>query len=204
MDGASGGSVIDAGRQLARRLPRLRKRGGIFSTHGIGKPTRCTTSTTGESPAAPIMDQRRLFRPEPLSIRVGAHAALVKAMPRSIVIAPHREIMPTGGGGEGASSASRGHHECARALRHHSSAASWCRYGALLGRLLRRDWNLRRLRVAQGLSQERLALAAGIRPCLCRTGRARFGERDDLDARGDGPGVVGAGGAPARRAGWRG
>lgn len=52
--------------------------GGIFSTHGIGKPTRCTTSTTGESPAAPIMDQRRLSRPKPLSIRVGPNAAVVK------------------------------------------------------------------------------------------------------------------------------
>ncbi|MGE7157051.1 helix-turn-helix domain-containing protein [Methylorubrum rhodesianum] len=38
--------------------------------------------------------------------------------------------------------------------------------------MLRRDWNLRRLRVAQGLSQERSALAAGIdRACVGRVGR---------------------------------
>ncbi|WP_261926415.1 helix-turn-helix domain-containing protein [Methylorubrum sp. GM97] len=38
--------------------------------------------------------------------------------------------------------------------------------------MLRRDWNLRRLRVAQGLLQERLALAAGIdRAYVGRVGR---------------------------------
>lgn len=68
--------------------------------------------------------------------------------------------------------ASRGHRERARAGRHHRSAASWCRYGVLLGRLLPRDWNLRWLRVAQGLSQERLAHAAGIdRASVGRVGR---------------------------------
>ncbi len=68
--------------------------------------------------------------------------------------------------------ASRGHRECARAGRHHSSAASWCRYGARLGRLLRRDGSLRWLRVAQGLSQERLARAASIdRASVGRVGR---------------------------------
>lgn len=68
--------------------------------------------------------------------------------------------------------ASGGHRERARAGRHYSSAVSWCRYGARLKRLLRRDGSLRRLRVAQGLSQERSARASDIdRASVGRVGR---------------------------------
>ena len=40
-------------------------------------------------------------------------------------------------------------------------------------------WNLRRLRVEQGLSQERLALAASIDRAYVGRDRAWLGERDD-------------------------
>lgn len=173
MDGASGGSVIDAGRQLARRLPRLRKRGGSVSTHGIGKPTVCTTWTTRESLAAPIMAQRRLFRSEPLRIRVGAHAALVKGH----ASLNRRSAAPRDDGNRSGRRGARHRHlgATANALAP-AGITVRRRRGAGMGRVSGAYYAVTGtcggVRVAQDLSQERLARAAGIdRAPVGRVGR---------------------------------